>query len=719
MNGYTGKILRINLTDKTIAIINTEDYAAWGGGHGMGSAIFFDLVKDKTIDGFDPANVVTIMTSPLTGTMALGATARTEVQGIGVQTVPISWFTRSGFGGRFGPMLKFAGWDGIVIEGASDSPVWIDIRDDDIQIRAASELWGLDTYQTQEKIWEYVGGAAGYGSWVDVGAADIGKRSTQRPAVLAIGPAGENLCRVASIVHDAGNAAGQGGFGAVWGAKKLKAISVIGTGTITVADPQALLEARTWALQNYGYSIDDYDSSKGMWATMPSNFRSFPVPLVFWQRQRQSRPQSCLGCHAGCRCRYDNGVGNESSCKETGFYRFYDLRYSCATLINGFIAMANESGTQTKLLDELYAQLMPTAPKQAGELAQRYGINAGELEFGVPYLRDLYMMGAIGRSKQIDTDLPFEKIGSTEFAEKLLHMIAYREGIGDDMAEGFYRASERWGRLEEDLKTGTLNFCHWGMAMHYDPRVSLEWGYGTILGERDINEHGMCPMYMVPMITKFMGSGPPLPPEEFAQLFYGRMVPFDDDPLIIDYGNNNMYSEHIAKLIAWHRYYGRFWIQSALYCDLQYPDFFNWAAKDYRGITGEAEHRFFNAVTGKNLSFADGIELGRKIWTLDNAIWTLQGRHRDIVQFADYIYDVTSPAYGTFTSPVQENGQWTYASIGSRRLDRDQFEEFKTTYYTLEGWDTETGWPTRSALAALGLDHVADELESRDRLGRE
>ena len=100
MNGYAGKILRINLTNRKETTIPTSKYEQWIGGHGMGSAIFFDLVKDKIIDGFDPANVVTIMTSPLSGTLVPAASGRTEVQGIGVQSVPIGWFTRSNFGGQ-------------------------------------------------------------------------------------------------------------------------------------------------------------------------------------------------------------------------------------------------------------------------------------------------------------------------------------------------------------------------------------------------------------------------------------------------------------------------------------------------------------------------------------------------------------------------------------------------------------------------------------------
>lgn len=122
MNGYAGKILRLNLTKRSVSTIDTKDYEEWVGGHGMGSAIFWDLVPDKKISGFDERNVVTIMTSPLTGTLAPGGASRTEMQGIGVQSSPIGWFTRSNLGGRFGAMLKYAGWDGVVTRARRTSP---------------------------------------------------------------------------------------------------------------------------------------------------------------------------------------------------------------------------------------------------------------------------------------------------------------------------------------------------------------------------------------------------------------------------------------------------------------------------------------------------------------------------------------------------------------------------------------------------------------------
>ncbi|MGD8791170.1 MAG: aldehyde ferredoxin oxidoreductase N-terminal domain-containing protein, partial [Anaerolineae bacterium] len=158
MNGYMGKILRVNLTTRQLSTIDTADYQEWGGGNGMGTAICWDLIDDWSIDGFDPGNVVAIMVSPLSGTLAPSVAGRTEIVGIGVQPYPIGWFTRSNFGGRFAGMLKYAGWDGIVIQGAADSPVWIDVRNDDVQIRDAGGLWGLDTWETQEDIWRQVSG---------------------------------------------------------------------------------------------------------------------------------------------------------------------------------------------------------------------------------------------------------------------------------------------------------------------------------------------------------------------------------------------------------------------------------------------------------------------------------------------------------------------------------------------------------------------------------
>jgi len=725
MNGYAGQILRLNLTERKVSAIATKDYEQWGGGHGIGSALFWDLVADKTIKAFDPRNVVTMMTSPLAGTLAPGAASRVEVQGIGPQSYPMEWFTRSNFGGRFGAMLKYAGWDGIVIEGRADKPVWVDIRNGDVSIKDASDLWGLDTWETQKHIWQEVGGEVGYGGWVSLGSTKSGGESTQRPAVVAIGPAGENLCRVACLIHDAGHASGQGGFGAVWGSKNLKAISVIGTGSIDIADPNALMEARLWSKKYYAFDSDDpvKVAKMGKYGRVRLNSFGYQLaPGVFWKWPQGSRPSACMGCHAGCYSRYDTGLGNEAKCITTLFYSEFDSKRHSGIVVRAVFSLLERFEQKgAAVLFNMQFGKQTSAAYIAADLLQKYGINAYELYKGLKYIRELNRMGVLGPGKRIDCDLPFDKLGSTEFVEKLLRMITYRQGIGDDMAEGFFRAAKNWGRLNEDLETGLLAYPYWGLPDHwpYDPRTEIEWGYGSILGDRDINEHDFNFLYWLSSLSRWVRKEPPITAEAITKIFSEKLIPYEGDPLMLDYSTENMYSGHIAKLAAWHRHYTRFWKQSVLYCNFLFPDFYNRNTPDKRGLTGDGEPKFYNAVTGKNLSFVDGMQVGRKIWNLDNAIWTLQGRHRDMVHFANYIYKVPFKD-GSLTKsymPGRKDGKWAYISLNGRCIDKARFEEWKTEFYKLEGWDPNTGWPRRDTLESIGIGYVADELERKGKLG--
>ena len=693
MNGYAGKLLRINLTTSAISEIATSDYEKWGGGHGIGSAVFFDLVPDKTIDGYDPANVVTIMTSPLSGTLAPGSSARCEVQGIGAQAYPYSWFTRSGFGGRFSSMLKFAGWDGVIIEGAAASPVWVDIRNDAVVIRSCSELslWGKDTWDCQETIWEYVRGTSDMNAWSSPQTGS-GGRTTQRPAVLAIGPAGENLSRSSVLIHDAACASGQGGFGAVWGSKKLKAVSVIGTGSIPINDPKALMKTRIDHVRKYAYHPDNPIPT-----SIPNNFQSPPGAGVVWElfdtlkHTSGKRPSACIGCHMACKLRYADGLGNDAVCSDSAFYLM---------------------GVQD-----------PATIYRATDLLNKLGINSLEAYYCMMYIKDLLAKGIIGAGMAIDCPITFDSYGTYAFIERFLNMLAYGDDgqgntsqFGQDIAQGALRAAAKWGRLDEDMASGLLNYPYWGYPYHYDPRAQLEWGYGSILGDRDINEH--C-IYRL----KYLSGGPfygkteaPITAEQAVNIIRAKMVPFADDELILDFSQENMYSEHMAKLVSWHRYYTRFWKQSMLFCDSRWPDFVNSYAEDFVGSTGQAEPAYLKAVTGNDFSFEDGIELGKKIWNLDHSIWTLQGRHRDIVNFSEYYYTVpfdknTKDYFG------KVGGAWTFISAEGRTVDRVKFEEFKTAFYTLQGWDTASGYPTRPTLEALDMKNVADELALKGKLG--
>ena len=694
MNGYTGNILKVDLTKHSISAIPTKKYEQWVGGHGIGAAIFFDLVKDKTVSGFDPENVLVLMTSPLSGTLT-PASARTEIVGIGVQSFPIGWFTRSNFGGRYSAMLKYAGWDGIVVEGASDKPVWIDIRDDQVKIRdcAPFSLWGTTTWECQQIIREYVVGRDHTGGWTE--PAGQGGRTTQMPAVLAIGQAGEHRSRMACLIHDAGSASGQGGFGGVFGAKGLKAISVIGTGKIGISRPNDLLDIRFQHQKSYAFDLENPIPKRSA-----LDFRCPPIPGVLWGKPAGSgrpkgsqRPSGCTGCHSACRARYDSGVGNEATCVATAL---------CPTA-------------------SLEAQY------RASDMVNMYGINAYEISVGLNYLRSLYKIGVLGPGKTVSCDLDFADFGSIAFFDGLFRKIAFREdAFGDVLAEGVVRAADKWGRLEGekgDLKTGLLKFPYWGLPEHgYDPRAELEWGYGSILGDRDINEHCFNKLFWDPTLAAVIkGLEPQATAEEAVRIYTDKMIPFHHDPqrmLMLDFSTDNMYSEHMAKLVYWHRHYTRFWKQSVLFCDWRWPDFLNLEAPGKIGSTVAAEPKYFEAVTGKHISFAAGMEIGRKIWNLDNAIWALQGRHRDMVHFADYIYNVPLKRGFPYIMPGRKNGKWEYINLLGRKIEKDGFETFKTHFYEMEGWDTSSGWPKQGTLASLGLGAVADALGKNNCLGK-
>jgi len=688
-NGYAGKILKIDLTTKKIEEIPTSQYEAWGGGHGMGSALFWDLCEDKTVAGTDPKNVVTIMASPLSGTLTPGAAGRTEVQGIGLQSSPRGWFTRSNFGGRFSTQLKYAGWDGIAILGKSETRVWINIVDGKVTLEDATSLWGLDTWATQQKIWTSVLGSEPTGDWDSLTKTRDGGRSTQRPAVVSSGPNAEKFAPWASLVHDGGSGAGQGGFGGVFASKNLKAVSVRGTGGVQVADPDALMQARLW-LMGYGVAghMDKPTTVIGNFPlpAAPGTASSFAPGVI-------SRPEGCSGCIRMCRGRTSNAEGNDSMCID-----FWYGNYTSA-----------DADTIVKV----------------GDLSQRLGINNFWLIGLMSWLKGLLKEGVLGKGKQIDSSLPFDQWGTVAFADALLNAIVTNTDIGKDLSLGLWQCAQKWGRLEKDLTSGILNLMAWGYTHHYDARTEAEWGFGSLMGERDINEHDfnwIC--YWTSTLWALYGVKPLVTAEQMSQIIGKKMVPYSDEPKLIDYSDEGMYSDSMAKTVAWHRHYTRYYKQALGYCDWLFADFVNPYGPDYVGATGEAEPKFFNAVTGQNQTFEQGMEVGRRIWNLDRAVWVLQGRTRDMEVYAPYIYDVPATAATPgvayelpYTMPVFENGAWSYKSVAGRKCDRAKVEEWKTRFYTLEGWDTKTGWPTRATLEELDLKNVADALEAAQKLG--
>ena len=191
--GYVGTIIKVDLTARTVEKIPTTTYDLdkWIGGRGLGSIIHW-LEVGPEVGAFDPENVITFMTGPLSGTLLDGG--RTFIQTISPTGFPDTGsFCRSSFGGAFAPELKFAGYDGIIIKGASEKPVYLYINDDVVEIRDAGDLWGMDNFAVQNELWV---------------------RSGNKARVCSIGPAGEHKCMFSTILTDDSSVTGMGSFGA-------------------------------------------------------------------------------------------------------------------------------------------------------------------------------------------------------------------------------------------------------------------------------------------------------------------------------------------------------------------------------------------------------------------------------------------------------------------------------------------------------------------------
>src|SRR5574340_412084 len=225
MKGYIGRILHVDLSNERLwdEALN-EDYARkYAGGSGLAARYLFDVI-DETTNPLGPDNPLLFLTGPLVGTQftsagRYSACARSPLTGI---------WGEANSGGFFGPELRYAGYDGIWIHGASKRPVWLSVVEGKPALHDAADLWGRDIYETQRRVREALGDS--------------------KVRVACIGLAGENQVKLAGIANDHGRFAARTGLGAVMGSKKLKAIAARGTGKVPLHDPAGFKTAANEAL---------------------------------------------------------------------------------------------------------------------------------------------------------------------------------------------------------------------------------------------------------------------------------------------------------------------------------------------------------------------------------------------------------------------------------------------------------------------------------------
>jgi aldehyde:ferredoxin oxidoreductase len=390
-HGYAGKILQVDLSNGVVSHLPTSVYSdRFLGGRGMAAKLYWDSVGPE-VRAFDPENRLILVTGPLAGYRGL-AGSRWQVCGKTPATRP-QHFSYCNLGGSWGVELKFAGYDGMVISGKADKPVYILVQDNSIEIRDASHLWGQGAIQTRNSLKEELG---------------------QSARVLTIGPAGENRVVFANLLADE-DSSGSSGLGAVCGSKNLKAVVVRASQRkeLEAADPEGLKEIvkdlRQWV------KVD--------------------VPWQPWSSKTFSgaevKRRLCWGCINGCmRGRYtpEKGQPGKFMCESSNFYR---------------MALGRDYERPTTELNY-----------RANKWCDDYGMDTFVIQAVVSWLIRCHKAGILTDS---NTGLPLSKMGDEEFIERLIGKIANREGFGDVLAEGLDAAAEYSGKEARELLEGQIS----------------------------------------------------------------------------------------------------------------------------------------------------------------------------------------------------------------------------------------------------------------------
>lgn len=438
MNGWMGKILRVNLSKGTIdtEALNMAYAQQYIGARGLGTKYFMEEVDPK-IDPLSPENKIVFMTGPVTGTFAASG-GRYNVVTKGPLNGTIA---ASNSGGTFGPELKYAGWDGIILEGKSETPVYLWIYNDQVEIRPAEELWGKDVFAT----------------------TDMVKEATDEDAKVAcIGPAGENLVKFACIMNEYHRAAGRSGVGAVMGVKNLKAIAVRGTGGVTVADAKGFLNVAITArkkliehpvtgqgLAAYGTNVlvNILNEHGGLPVKNFSEAAVYPrAEQISGEYQTEKylvRNKGCFGCTIGCGRVTKIPQGRF---KSSGEGPEYESTWTFGSNLD---------------IDDFEAIC------KANFLCNELGMDPITMGGTLACATELVEKGIIPRTT---ADLHWQdKTTLVEMVEKT----AYREGFGDQLAEGSYRLGEKYGHPEYSMSAKKQELPA------YDPRgqqgIGLEY----------------------------------------------------------------------------------------------------------------------------------------------------------------------------------------------------------------------------------------------------
>ena len=688
--GWAGKILRVNLSTGNITTEDTEKYKEYIGGMGIGYKVMWDEVPED-VGPFDEENKLIFAGGPLTGTGA-PCTARTNITSL-FPPNPENLVADSHMGGHFSPEMKYAGYDAIIIEGKASHPVWLRIEDDNVSLENASRLWGQGIFDT---------------------TADIAGLMGQEAQVAAIGQAGENQANLSTIMTNGNHSAG--GHGGIMGAKNLKAIGIIGTGSVQYAadkedwvnlnehvmsiigannqhvvpsTPQPWAEyhdsASRWTAQEGLYwGAADEEVETGVCPPEDTNkigYRTMKAikDLGSISEDYTVRMGGCQSCPVRCHSHLEvpelEEYGESRYVANTcmGFWNHYYVNPNYQTEKDGFL---------TKTL--------------GAQLADNYGLwfNYGQLGRDLKYLYENNILRQVLPGEEYN-DIPWDlyEEGDPAFLKDLYRRLAYQEGEISHLTDGAAKLADRWNLGEDYWNNSSVGlWSPMGYPVHHANESNAQVGS---LINLIFNRDPMCHSHQ-----NFLGSGLPIKlQKEIAAELWGSKDAIDVP------ANYTPMNKAKARFAKWSL------VRNVLHdsmtvCNWMFPMATSpLKDRNYRGDT-TIEAKYFSQATGMKVSEEELDEMGRRILTLHRALTVKQmgtvdmrNKHDQIV---DWVYEM---------DPDKEPFE-----AGTIKMDREDMKKAKTMLYEELGWDSETGAPTAKTLDELGLSDVKKELASKNLL---
>jgi aldehyde:ferredoxin oxidoreductase len=440
MFAVNGKILDVDLSAGASTDVDIEPdlYRKYLGGYGLGIALLSQRMDPKT-DPLGPDNILGFAAGYLTGT---GTYIASRYMVFGKSPSTGGWGDAN-TGAFFGKAIKRSGYDGLLFSGASSHPVYLLIEEGKAELLDAADLWGKDTYETEDI---------------------LRRRHGKGSQVACIGPAGERMAMIAGISTDKGRYAARSGLGAVMGSKKLKAVVLSGKQAIRLAKPERMKELRKEHLKDFQETFPSLLRKYGTPMFYPGSLQSGDTPVKNWSSSidellergkpadeneaeevvsYQTRKYACDGCPIACGGHVEVKDGPFATCGEVHKVEYETMGVFGANLLN----------TNVESLIKF------------NDICNRYGIDTistGEL---CAYTIECYQEGIIGKEETGGLDLQW---GDAKTIKNLLESIGRGEGIGEILSRGFEYAIDRFGPESAHYAIAVRNE---GLPAH-DPRWS-------------------------------------------------------------------------------------------------------------------------------------------------------------------------------------------------------------------------------------------------------